>query len=110
MAIDPADERLGLVGLARPATIVRTSVPTSTVSFSSFFDFGTRSAASTLATRRSTFMKSSKPMRASAALLPGAAASGTAAGAAAAGPWGAEAGGGAAAPAKAAASRSGNRS
>src|SRR6478609_9067534 len=69
-----------------PATIVRCSVPRSIDSFISFFEFGTRSAASTRATRRSTFMKSSIEMRVSAAA--GAAGAGTAAGAGA----GAEAG------------------
>jgi len=38
---------------AIPATIVRSSSPVETVIFISFFDFGTRSAARTSATRRS---------------------------------------------------------
>ena len=42
------------------------SVPTSTVSLSSFFDLGTRSAARTFATRSSTFMKSSMEILADA--------------------------------------------
>src|SRR4051794_7287276 len=50
-----------------PATIVRCSLPASTVILTSFFDFGTASAASTLATRNSTFMKSSNPIRESSA-------------------------------------------
>ena len=50
-----------------PATMVLCSVPTSTLSFTSFFDFGTASASSTLATRSSTFMKSSIAMRESVA-------------------------------------------
>ena len=44
---------------AMPATTVRVSSPTLTVSLRSFFDFATFSAASTSATRSSTFMKSS---------------------------------------------------
>ena len=46
-----------------PATSVRCSVPTSIVSFTSFVEFGTFSAVSTFATRRSTFMKSSIEIR-----------------------------------------------
>ena len=56
----PADERLGLVGLARcRRRSCAARCRRRRVSFISFFDFGTRSAASTLATRRSTFMNSS---------------------------------------------------
>ena len=42
--------------VAMPATIVRSSSPVNTVSFISFFDFSTRSAARTSATRRSISM------------------------------------------------------
>src|SRR6266850_175442 len=50
-----------------PATTVRCSAPSDTVSFRSFFDFGTGSAATTSATRSSTFPKSSMLMREPAA-------------------------------------------
>ncbi len=50
-----------------PATMVRSSVPTSMRSCISFLDLGTRSADRTLATRSSTLMNWSMPMRVSAA-------------------------------------------
>src|SRR5258706_7609689 len=53
----------GSYASAMPATSVRCSVPTSTCSLISLFDLGTRSAASTFATRSSTFRKSSIEIR-----------------------------------------------
>src|SRR6266508_3339094 len=55
---------------AMPATTVRVSSPTLTVSLRSFFDFGRRSAASTSATRSSTLAKSSMGIRAAPAAAP----------------------------------------
>ncbi len=55
----------GSYASAMPATSVRCSEPRSIDIFISFFDLGTRSAVSTLAMRRSIFMKSSIEMRVS---------------------------------------------
>ena len=53
----------GVYDSAMPARIVRSdSGPSCTVSFSSFFDLGTASAASTFPTFSSTFMNSSMVM------------------------------------------------
>ena len=79
----------GSYASAMPATSVRCSVPTSTISLTSFREFGTFSAASTLATRSSTFMKSSMVILS----LPAAGAGGGAAAGAAGGTGGAAAGG-----------------
>ena len=65
MTIVPADERLGLVGLGDAGDDRALLGADVDRSFSSFFDFGTRSAASTFATRSSTFMKSSMAIRVS---------------------------------------------
>ena len=59
-----------------PATTVRCSLPSETVSFSSFLDFGTGSAARTSATRSSTLPKSA--MLSVPAAAAGAAAAGSA--------------------------------
>src|SRR5206468_10759826 len=73
--------RSGVVRLADARHELACSVPASTCSFNSLFDFGTRSAARTFAVRSSTFMKSSIEMRAAS----GAAADAAGAGAGAAG-------------------------
>src|SRR5262249_30620712 len=75
----------GSYASAMPATSVRCSLPTSTWSLISLLDFGTRSAASTFATRSSTFMKSSIEIRAGSAGMAGADAAAAAAAGAAAG-------------------------
>ena len=65
MTTDRPTSASGRYARAMPATRVRSSAPRLTVTFNSFLDFGIGSAATTLATRNVTFMKSSNGIRVS---------------------------------------------